>query len=1159
MAVDRFAQKKKAVTGTTFADLQTSEGLIALAKSKGLSDEIDDVTKENQLSVLQRLSAGLGAFNPTEAVIRSREGSDNLLMAYTKTVRDGIFSALTGNDLGEQSKRRYFGDLVKELGVKNKVAQVGIGFIGDILLDPSTYFGGAVVRGALNMAKFTGKTAFKGMEKLTPEAAERLAESGVKLKEVGVELFSFGKGASQETIERYMQFKRKKAEIKEASLTKAKGFGSGTLTDEQVEAGLSYMDKGKRAQLSFQELKNRQFIDDFQKRFPEMKSIKLEKDFRKILSEQNPEEWVKMTAREQELAIRAAMDEQTIRTLERINVTIPDKIGRLQELRDKLAKPWLDEDAGLLQMKQTLAQLRKELGLGAKKKVGKVFKATDEEFNHAILNALSSQKDKYRNIILGLEKRVKKIEEISVSKEGIKTGTKKSSEIKSHIVQIDKDILKLTNEMGTKTHLLENALASKQIARDIIERAFKKGDFSTLPTDVATALKLGSGYISKEERIRRRAAGLPEYTDIEKAIHKELERNKDRIRKSGAADTYFTYAPSVRELTDVQRIRGVFEGAKYSGLRNEGWTKEYKAILKEEELQKDRFLFARLDEQIATNNLTQDFFQRTIKLIGKPTEAFKNELEAKTAGYRMLKTHGTIGKELGYIPEKEWKFLDSQMGDNFPAIDALAKALGFDVMNSLFKRWVTGPFASFHVRNFFSGFAQNYEEIGYQAFSPKAIANGFRITHKISQGAFLPMKAMTARGLVNIPKKELKRFKTFGDETIELGGKTYHLDELTTALQNKFKHSTFYTNDYNSLTRDAEILSDAGAWSKEVMRKWGRNIIDVKRRGAGQIEALLGQENPLLTSARVIGQFTEINQKANAMLAALMKGHTLDEALGIAEKAGFNYAKLTGFESHVMRRLMPFYSFTRNNIALQLRTLGKNPQRINHIIRSIENVQNIWEQDLTEEEQENLPTYLKEYLSFQAGRTNEGIPIFVRNFGTPLEAFTNLVKTSADGKTTWERTFLSTLSMVAPYIKAPFELAIGKDSFRQRDIKEVYNAKEYRDAPQILKDFLHLREIEKTSATGEKYMVYPADPKRLLVLRSFFTSRGFTYVSNIFNGDIPAALRLMNSITGIQSSEINTDFYGNLTERQRYEELSAILRRNGVGAEFNKFFIPKNK
>jgi hypothetical protein len=145
-------------------------------------------------------------------------------------------------------------------------------------------------------------------------------------------------------------------------------------------------------------------------------------------------------------------------------------------------------------------------------------------------------------------------------------------------------------------------------------------------------------------------------------------------------------------------------------------------------------------------------------------------------------------------------------------------------------------------------------------------------------------------------------------------------------------------------------------------------------------------------------------------------------------------------------------------------------------------------------------------------------------------------------------------------LKVPIELGIGKDSFRQRDTKEVYTAPEYQDAPQFLKDYLRLKEVTKKDfATGLPRTTYVADPERLLIVRSLFTSRGFTYFNNVFNGNITGFFKVMDLLSGIRVAEVDVERQAGFTERRKIEALGDILRRNGVVSEFNKLFIPKQK
>jgi hypothetical protein len=380
--------------------------------------------------------------------------------------------------------------------------------------------------------------------------------------------------------------------------------------------------------------------------------------------------------------------------------------------------------------------------------------------------------------------------------------------------------------------------------------------------------------------------------------------------------------------------------------------KEFRGLLKDSDLIKDRALFLRVEDEIATNKITQEFLENTVREYGRPLKTFKTEQEAIEAGYRMLKDKGIFGKELGYVLEADWKFLNSQMNNNFKALDAIAKASGFDAATSLFKRAVTGLFAMFHIRNFASGEMQNFEMLGHTAQLPKVQAAGLRLATKMARGAYAGVADPFEQALVIGQKAQ-----SFGDEVIELGGKSWKLDDIGQAIENRFGGSTRYNADFNSITSDAAKMMDVDLFSKESFKDWGKSFTSFKLN-KNPIEGLIGQDAWHFRAARVVGNWVELQQKSKAVVAALEKGMGLDEALDMATQAGFDYRALTQFESKVMRRIIPFYSFNRFNAVLQLKTVATHPERINQIIRSIDNAQNLWETDLSEEERKNLPAYL---------------------------------------------------------------------------------------------------------------------------------------------------------------------------------------------------------
>src|SRR3990167_7166012 len=107
---------------------------------------------------------------------------------------------------------------------------------------------------------------------------------------------------------------------------------------------------------------------------------------------------------------------------------------------------------------------------------------------------------------------------------------------------------------------------------------------------------------------------------------------------------------------------------------------------------------------------------------------------------------------------------------------------------------------------------------------------------------------------------------------------------------------------------------------------------------------------------------------------------------------------------------------------------------------------------------------------------------------------------------------------------------------------------------------MHLKAVTKKDyKTGIPRTTYVADPERLLVVRSLFTSRGFTYFNNIFNGDAEGFFKVMDLTSGIRVTTIDTERQAGFTDRRIREELGAILRRNGILSEFTRLFIPKQK
>lgn len=600
---------------------------------------------------------------------------------------------------------------------------------------------------------------------------------------------------------------------------------------------------------------------------------------------------------------------------------------------------------------------------------------------------------------------------------------------------------------------------------------------------------------------------------VQKTIEAQIERTK-QFAEGITDNPYETYFPFIKN----NKLQKFLSDTKQIQVGSEGYRKQFKNLLTNENMELDpaKAFFTR-ESQIVSDRMTRDFLSGFVGKYGKQLDAFKNSDEAGKAGYQLIKEKGIFGKALGYVPAFDAKLLRDSIDPGFQTVNMLAKATGFDAVTSLFKRSVTGLFAPFHIRNYVSGLIQNFETLGIGALNPKNINIGQKIAYNMGKGAKMP------GGLV------------------EIGGKSMKFDDVMKPFADRFSGDTFYNAEFDfALKSGSELKKAAGFFSKTRLKE------TIKTVG-------LGQEAIPFKVGRAVGQFIEHSQKATAYVTALGQGKTIPEALVLAEKAGFDYRALTAFESQIMRRLIPFYSFTRKNITLQLQTLGENPQRINQVMKFFGNIGD----QLSEEEKQNLPAFIQESLGVKLSDTPEGLKQYISTFGTPIEAFTQLFGTNP---------VLRAISMTNPLLKAPIEIGIGKDSFRQRDLKDVYDAREYKLAPQVIKDLLDIKEVQKDvlkkDANGKLKKIgertqYVADPVKLLIARSLFTARGVSYLDQLFGGDIVGFAKFLKTTTGIKPQQIDLEAQKAFKEKDQERALQDLLIKTGKVRKFESVYISK--
>jgi hypothetical protein len=971
MSLQSLSQKKKgkglaALAGVKPArpsDLSSIEGLSMEAERAGLGDEAAAITEETpKLGFLQRLSKGLGAFNPAEAILTGKEeGAVRGVGEYAKNIVQGIGSAVTGNDY--EGERRTFADVAEEMGVENKIAKFGIGFVGDVLLDPSTYFGGAIAKGVVKGASATSKVGLKTIGKVSPEVEQGMKLVGTGLQDALGRAFQYGYKTSKGAKEDVLTFlsKEQKAKLGLAS-SNLDRLGTGILSPAQREELALKMIAGKRAEFAAREAATK--IDE---------------------------------------RLLPLVDKDGMITVHRAAPEFPT---------DKFSKD--------------------------------TFVATDPK------NARYYAESHYKG---------------------------NPSDIALKSFQIPASLLKRGGSAD-----------AWQLVDDY--------PISSNPTKLSAA----------------REAAQSSDPLVQKTIDEQIARSQ-KMADGITENPYEVYFPFIKK-DKLTKFLNESTGIKVG---SQGYRKQFKNLLTNENMELDpaKAFFTR-EAQIVTDRMSKDFLTGFVGKYGKSLDSFKSVDDAIKEGYTLIKEKGNFGKELGYVSKYDGALIRDSMSPEFQTVNMLAKATGFDAVTSLFKRSVTGLFAPFHVRNFVSGQIQNFEVLGAAALNPKNIAVGQKIAYMMGKGEKIP------------------------GGTIEIAGKPEKLSSILKPFIDRFSGDTFYNADFAmALKNGAELKQVAGLFSKSRIKE------TVKTVG-------LGQEAIPFKVGRAIGQFLEHQQKATAYVTALNQGKNIDEALKLAEAAGFDYRALTRFESQILRRVIPFYSFTRKNVELQLKTLGENPERINQVLSFFENISEA--AGLSDEEREKLPDYLKDQLIVSFGKNQRGDPIVAGGFGTPIEQPGSLIGKGLDDSI---RKISSSLN---PIIKTPLERAFGKDFFLDRPIKEVVDAKQYQILPEFIKDFVGFREVKKKDKNGKTYTSYTADPEKLHILRNLPTTRLFNYLYEIYrpeNETIPGA-KALNLTTGVKPKPIDLETVEYFKNRDKQRELEELLIRAGVLKEFKKTYKPKD-
>jgi len=464
--------------------------------------------------------------------------------------------------------------------------------------------------------------------------------------------------------------------------------------------------------------------------------------------------------------------------------------------------------------------------------------------------------------------------------------------------------------------------------------------------------------------------------------------------------------------------------------------------------------------------------------------------------------------------------------------------LAFDRMTDLLKSSFTTPWPAFHFRNFLSGQVNNYM-IG--AFDPTRMG-----PRKYMQPVW-DAKTLMRGGTIKNIADQIPMFK---------GGK--NIPDWAKADPDKYVSDWIRAQSRaGGLVAPAQAreqllaLGEAAGYDPLTTRFMGEVPGSTRLRHKvrdvwGSKELHAGKK--FMGSARAVGYEVEGYNRLAPLIAFLKQGFSLDEAIKKVKLAQVDYTMLSDFERKVMRRIIPFYTFTRRQIPFVIEQLANPASAMSQTVKGISRVQG----QMVDPENP-MPDWISSDFAIPLPGGAEGQQRYLTRAGGMLGGMEDVFSLLKPGRTAMSgirRTLSGIGSRMHPGIQAPVELATGQSLFLQRPLSETKPA---------------TARLIGGITGSEQVPSFPGPITESVVSRLPFFGRSVSTLRSLtdprrpltVDGELSAlnlAARMMPSIMGVRISEVNMDRIKNRIMQEAIEE---HLKHNTSIRTFKHIYVPE--
>lgn len=294
-----------------------------------------------------------------------------------------------------------------------------------------------------------------------------------------------------------------------------------------------------------------------------------------------------------------------------------------------------------------------------------------------------------------------------------------------------------------------------------------------------------------------------------------------------------------------------------------------------------------------------------------------------------------------------------------------------------------------------------------------------------------------------------------------------------------------------------DVASSFGLYDSGYASDVLRGPLSKLKKGKGNTIKESIKDYDLMDVMSKYGNFIDNQSRTANFVHYLKQGMEPEQAVQQVEKFLFNYNDISDFERNVMRRIVPFYTYMRKNLPLQIEQLSKQPDKYRKVMYALEGVGNMVDKE-DRIDRSYMPNYTKNWIEtpFKVDNEDDREESIFIDPSLPHQTLSKL-----DALINPKQGKQEMLSMLSPAITLPYELKANKNVFFDEPIKRYEgHTKKISELIGIEEDPRYNHIFNKTGLPKniDDYFRKKGSDRKLHALNHLVGIKGISYDNDMF-------------------------------------------------------------